>query len=225
MDIDYIKLKEILELLLKTTTSLNWLQLILFILVNAIVSFFAVFFGAYAKRKAINVATVEDIGKITKEIEEVKNSYKKQAEVFSESLKLSNQLKLAAIDKKLETYQEAYTLWIDLMLNIENNQTKEGRLKNPDIEKTVEACHIFWEKKCLYLSNQSRLLFNKAYRDASAYTYYRQREIDKKKDATNKAKEIRQNLKALGKQLTSEVGVYFLSEEEYATPLPHKKDS
>ena len=59
---------------------------------------------SYFKEKGKNLATKEDIEEITKKVEEVKSFYSQQLE----SQKFQNQLKLTALDKRLEKHQKAY---------------------------------------------------------------------------------------------------------------------
>ena len=104
---DYGQIKIIIEEAIKNGIYNNW-WLPLLILIAAGVG---AFFGSYLKKKGENLATKEDIGGITKKIEAIRSEYNAQLESHKASLELSNQLKLAALDKRLQKHQEAYTLW------------------------------------------------------------------------------------------------------------------
>lgn len=103
---NYEQIKTIVEEVINNATIVNWWIYVLIIVFSAIGGFL----GAYLKKKAENIATKEDIKDITKKIEDIRSQYNKQLELHKASLQLSNQLKLAALDKRLEKHQEAFTL-------------------------------------------------------------------------------------------------------------------
>ena len=113
------------------------------------------FLPGYLSEKGKNLATKEDIAKITNEIERVKSQYA----VLLEELKAKHQLRLAAIDRRLEAHQEAFTLWRELMNHV---HTK-------DVGKAVLKCQAWWEKNCLYLEPEVREAFSDAY--SAAHTH------------------------------------------------------
>ena len=71
-----------------------------------------------------------------------------------------NELRLAALDKRLESHQEAYTLWRGLL----NNLHDPAKLRD-----VVGDCFSWWEKNCLYLESRSREAFFRAFLTASDY--------------------------------------------------------
>ena len=73
---------------------------------------------------------------------------------------LNSRFRLAAVEKRLEVYQNAYTLWRRLYFNLYNTD---------GIWAIALECQDFWEKNCLYLDQKSRDTFNKAYMSASNY--------------------------------------------------------
>ncbi len=108
---NYDQIKTIVEEAIKNGASLDWWVYILIIVFSATGGLL----GAYLKKKAENLATKEDIEAITKKVEDVRSEYSKQLELHKATLQLSNQLKLAALDKRLEKHQEAFTLWRSLL--------------------------------------------------------------------------------------------------------------
>ena len=70
--------------------------------------------GSFIREKGKNLATKKDIGRITKEIESVKSIYTKEIEHIREK----QQLRLAAIDKRLEAHQKAYLTVAKRVLNV-----------------------------------------------------------------------------------------------------------
>lgn len=64
------------------------------------------------------------------------------------------QLRLAALDKRLEAHQQAYTLWRKLI----------GVVYMEDqIHSIVMECQDWWEKNWLYLEVDARVAFPRAY--------------------------------------------------------------
>jgi hypothetical protein len=113
------------------------------------------FLPGYLTEKGKNLATSEDIANITKKIEAVKAD----CSVLLEELKSKHQLKLAAIDKRLEVHQEAFTLWRKLMT----------KTNTDEIGNTVIECQTWWEKNCLYLEPTAREAFSNAYHAAAIH--------------------------------------------------------
>lgn len=146
---DYPQLELIVQKVVNDATHVNWWLYLLILLVSGA----GAFFGSYLKKKAENVATKEDIEAITRKIEDVRAEYAAQLESHKASLHLSNQLKLAALDKRLQKHQEAYTLWRRLFFDLRNEQR---------IGQVIDECQTWWNENCLYLSDEARSAFNRA---------------------------------------------------------------
>ena len=76
------------------------------------------FFPSYFSEKGKNLATKEDIGEITAAVESVKEDYTKrlkelehQNALVLEQLRMNQQLRLAAVEKRMAAHQEAFALW------------------------------------------------------------------------------------------------------------------
>ena len=67
---------------------------------------------------------------------------------------IKQQLRLAALDKRLQAHQEAFTLWQRLLFI--NRHKKEST-------ELILECQEWWNKNCLYLSAEARSAFKKAY--------------------------------------------------------------
>ena len=119
-------------------------------IVKYILPFFVVligsFLGSYIRRKGENLATKEDISEITKIIESIKTNNAFKIEDYSHH----NRLRMAALDKRLDIYQQAFTLWLNLRRSVYNRE------KNI---KMVMKCQEWWETNCLYLDDDSRKAF------------------------------------------------------------------
>lgn len=107
------------------------------------------FIPSYLQEKAKNLATKEDIEDITNKVESIRFLYASNLE----ELKGQHQLKLAAIDKRLQAHQEAFALWREIL----------GAVYSDEIGKVVIKCQDWWEKNCLYLEPNVREAFVKAY--------------------------------------------------------------
>lgn len=106
------------------------------------------FLPSYLAQKAQNLATKEDIAQITNEIERVRTQY-----VFLlEELKARHQLRLAAVEHRLQVHQEAYALWRKLIFTSQDS-----------IHNVVIECQDWWNNNCLYLSPEAREAFSDAY--------------------------------------------------------------
>ena len=129
-------------------------DLLLIILILAVAGLSS-FLGSYFKRKGENVATKEDIGSITSEVESIKITFQEKIE----SLRERKELKVAALDRRLEAHQQAFTLWRELLKHVHNDDCTDYVLK----------CQDWWDKNCLYLDSKSREAFRVAYMSASRH--------------------------------------------------------
>ena len=111
--------------------------------------------SSYLAEKGKNLATREDIKKITELVEEVKAPYNQ----LLEELRARHQLRLAAIDRRLQAHQESFTLWRQLL----------GAVHTKDAGSTVITCQEWWERNCLYLEPDVREAFVRAYTAVSSH--------------------------------------------------------
>jgi len=113
---------------------------------------------SYLSQKAQNLATREDIAAITHEIESVKTQYA----TLIEDGKAKHQLRMAALDRRLQAHQEAFTLWRELLVATHGEA----------VGKVVLKCQEWWEKNCLYLEPTVRDAFVLAYSSANSHHAY-----------------------------------------------------
>jgi hypothetical protein len=66
----------------------------------------------------------------------------------------THQLRLAALDRRLQAHQEAFALWRRLLADM-HDPTKIG--------ETVGRCQDWWDNNCLYLTPEARQAFAQAY--------------------------------------------------------------
>jgi len=67
------------------------------------------------------------------------------------------QLRLAAMDKRLEAHQQAYELWRKLCYRVIDVDALDG---------VILQCQEWWDGHCLYLTGKAREAFRSAYLDA-----------------------------------------------------------
>jgi len=89
---------------------------------------------------------------------------------FAAEADLRNQLRLAALEKRLEAHQAAYTLWRRLMANFGQGQ------KTSDV---VMECQDWWDRNCIYLDAEAREAFLRAFHAASDHDAYVAAHADK----------------------------------------------
>jgi hypothetical protein len=116
--------------------------------------------GSYLDKKGTNRADAEDIAKLTKLSEQVLHEFRLDAESVAqrnreilEQLSHRNQLKMAALEKRLEVHQQAYTLWYEMFA--------KRFTKQEAIEVSVRA-QEWWFKNSLYMTPDARQLFSQA---------------------------------------------------------------
>ena len=72
----------------------------------------------------------------------------------------THQMRLAALDRRLNAHQEAFTLWRELIFNLDKSE------KSDDI---VIRCQDWWNNNCLYLTADARHAFSKAFLSVGLY--------------------------------------------------------
>lgn len=127
----------------------------LILIIACLISAYA---GSYFRKKGENLAEKQDISEITKIVEEIKH----QNNLLLEQFKGRNQLRLAALDKRLEVHQQAYYLLDELLSSIINNK---------DVRNIQKKCSDWWEKHNLYLYLEARDAFRLAYMGAPENYY------------------------------------------------------
>jgi hypothetical protein len=110
---------------------------------------------AYLGEKGKNLATREDIAEITHEVERVRLQYAS----LLEELKTRNSLRMAALERRLQAHQEAFTHWRDLM----------SKTHSEEAGSAVIVCQSWWEQNCLYLEPEVRQAFVDAYSAAAMH--------------------------------------------------------
>lgn len=124
---------------------------------GAFIVFFFIksYIPAYLSKKADNLATREDIAGITEEVERVRNQYS----ILLEELKAKHQLRLAALDRRLQAHQESFSLWRELY----------AKSRTPEQGDAVLKCQKWWEENCLYLEPKVREAFVASYSAVSCH--------------------------------------------------------
>jgi len=79
------------------------------------------------------------------------------------STQFENNLRLAALEKRLQAHQEAYSHWISLI----NNLFDEKKIRD-----SVYMCQEWWVNNCIYLTPEASSAFRTAYFSALGHTAY-----------------------------------------------------
>jgi hypothetical protein len=124
------------------------------------------YLGSYLREKGKNRATAEDIQRLTRVVEDIKAENARQLAdlahhngILVEQLKSRQQLRVAAIDRRLQAHQEAFTRWRRLMASAHGENAG----------KVVVECQAWWEENALYLEPEVRDAFNRAYFAAAGH--------------------------------------------------------
>jgi hypothetical protein len=148
----------------------------LLIIVNIVATLSMLYLKAYAGEKGKNLATKEDIGEITRIVKRIETDH--LAEI--EALKGKQQLRMAAVDKRLQAHQEAFTLWRRML----------SKLETTDAPKAIADCSTWWEENCLYLEFSARQAFSGAFANAAVHHMERQRNVTDGPAAVERIHEI-----------------------------------
>jgi hypothetical protein len=135
------QIQELAKLLSQYTAHDQWLYYVLAAVLIGACSFL----GTYLAEKAKNTATKEDIGTITRKIEEARSEYSAKIE----ELKGTYQLRAVSLEKRLAILQEAFVMWDKLILSTHENSARE----------TARECSDWWTKNCVYLPSSVRDAF------------------------------------------------------------------
>jgi len=115
----------------------------------AVVSGAGAYLGSYLSKKGENLATSEDIEKITRLQEEVRYEYRETIE----KIRADEALRLVAAERRLQAYQEAYALWAKLFHGVHD----------ADNQARVQECQVWLEENRLYLDPKIRDSFRDAF--------------------------------------------------------------
>ena len=108
-------------------------------------------------------------------------------------LRLRQDLRLAAIDKRLVAHQQAFALWHKLFFAIHDKD---------HIGEIALECQTWWISNCLYLTPKSRNAFRTSY--TLAHWFH---QIPFEKDSEHIRKENYGKIQAAGSIIASEVGL------------------
>ncbi len=125
----------------------------------------ALYFRSYLRKKGENLATKEDTAEITRKVEEVRAEYAEnlhtlihEKTLIREAVQRRHQLSMAALDRRLQAHQTAYFLWRQLS----SEATKD------DGFVFIQRCDTWWDKHCLYLSEEAGSAFREALHAAAS---------------------------------------------------------
>lgn len=120
----------------------------------------------------------------------------------------TGKFRLAAVDKRLEVHQKAFTLWRELMWSVND----EKRLS-----EAIPQCQHFWKENCLYLDPKSRNSCLMAVNYAVLFNM--DRDQQEAKERTELMEVIRRSLE----DLETGVGLPAIGDYEKLKPLEARK--
>lgn len=118
----------------------------------AVTSGIGAYFASYLREKGKNLATRQDIDKLTRIVEDIKT----ENALLVERFKSEQQLRYAALDRRLEAHQRAFELWNKLKFSVYRKNLEE-------IATVADQCVEWWGANCLYLEPKARIAFSDAY--------------------------------------------------------------
>jgi len=157
------------------------LQFIFLIGITVAIVLLRNYLPSYAKEKGKNLATKEDIARITKEVEDVKHTYA----ILLESFRSKEQLRYAAFDRRLEVHQTAFANWWDLLSSVHSD----------DLFDKVARCRQFWVENNLYLSEDASDAFVNAYEAASNHPMFK--DMMRQGDVKKSGEQLRENFRKI----------------------------
>jgi hypothetical protein len=121
------------------------LELILVLVVSAL----GAYVGTYLREKAKGLATKEDVGEITKRVEEARRQYTHDLATVTEALKARTGMRMLAGERRLATHQEAYRRWHLLLRSAPLNAGAS----------VADDCLQWWRENALFLDAGPRERF------------------------------------------------------------------
>jgi len=123
-------------------------------------------FCAYLRRKGQNFADKEDIQRLTEIVESVRSQHAERLENLAHENRKAlaygsreHQLRLAALDRRLEAHQQAFTLWRKLLFVMHTDK----------LDGVLIECQKWWDNNCLYLEAEAREAFVRAFQAAGSH--------------------------------------------------------
>jgi hypothetical protein len=129
------------------------------------------------------------------------------SQAWGSALDRQNQLRLAAIEKRLQAHQEAYALWRNLIFTT---------IEHEEGTKLILECQTWWNNNCLYLDPKARKAFFDAYMAASDHPKFL-----RAGDSTI-VKDNYDRLSGAGEIIVSSISLPTIGELEYKIIKPQK---
>jgi hypothetical protein len=108
----------------------------------------------------------------------------------------------AALERRLETHQQAFALWYDLMWNLNS--------ENNDRKAIADDCEKWWKNNNFYLDKESSSAFKTAYIVANTFDQYNP---TSEEDAKNRKKDFH-TIHKVGNLLREGIGLPHLDDLE-----------
>lgn len=86
-------------------------------------------------------------------------SIKNKFDALLEAQKFQNQLRTAALERRLDAHQKAFVLWRKLM----------AKVHSADCSSAVMECQTFWEENCVFLGPETNEAFFQSFMAATVH--------------------------------------------------------
>lgn len=176
-------------------------------------------FGAYLRKKGENIATTEDVDKITRAVEEVKSEFTRELEF----LRQYHSLAFVAAEKRLEAHQQAYSLLIRAGDGVHDRDTRRA---------ISREMFDWWNEWCFYLSKKGREAFHSAFYALDDYAMaesvlHSDRDSAHRDDAVARSAAASKVLREIPGTLLNSINLTPLDSEEsqLSAPLDAKEES
>jgi hypothetical protein len=177
--------------------TMTWIFVGLQLLILGVIGWLSRAITVYSKEKGKNLATKEDIAEITQKIEAVRAEFA----AIRDARQRRHELSIAALDKRLEAHQKAFSLWRQLLINANHLDTK-----------LLNDCEEWRAENCLYLSPEAAFAFKNAI--AAAYLHSDMKRAGRPEDRDNW-----KELSSAGEVIAKAVQLPGLGEEEVKSTL------
>lgn len=117
----------------------------------------SVFLPAWIRKYAESLVDKKFAQAVEREKAKGRQPVDQENATHSASLDVANQLRMAAIERRLAAHQEAFSLWRKLYKSMHTDE----------VNSVVMQCQEWWEHNCLYLEPSVSDDFSRAYSSAS----------------------------------------------------------
>jgi hypothetical protein len=143
---------------------------------------------------------------IKHEFEVQRQQMRQDFEREQSALERKDRFRLAALDRRLDTHQRAFSLAIEMMSSIHLIQERTA---------VVEKCETFWKNYCLFLGNRSRQQFKETMNKYFLLDLETKQQIKKSEELFKMAEELLKKTESLANVLAEEVNLEAMGSDSF----------